>query len=266
MDNKRNSLNDWVNELQRTGAYAFTLEKALKELDLEAGTLQKALQRLHTHGRILRLRKKFYVIVPLEYQSAGTIPTDWFINDLMNYLNTSYYVGCLSAAALYGAAHQRLQEMQVVVPDHLRMIDTKAVRIRFLRFSGMSGAQIQLHRTHTGDYPVSTPEWTAIDLIRFQKQYGSMDAAAAVLTELGEVLDRDKLAEAARIESRNANLQRLGWMLDYLGFGALTGPLQDVLMSRDPSYIPLNASLKQRTGKQDKRWRIVINEKPDMEI
>jgi predicted transcriptional regulator of viral defense system len=260
------SLNDWVNGLQRVGSYTFTREKALYELAVEAGTLEKALQRLNTQGRILRLRKRFYVIVPLEYQSTGTIPAEWFIDELMKYIGKPYYVGCLSAAALYGAAHQRPQEMQVVVPDHVRMVDKEVVRIRFLRFAGMSGALTQLHRTHTGDYPVSTPEWTAIDLIRFQKHYGSMDAAASVLTELGEVLAAERLAVAAQCESRSAYLQRLGWMLDFLGFKTLTGPLQACLERRNPSYVPLNASLKQRSGIRDKRWRIVVNEQPERSL
>lgn len=265
MEKERQTLSSWVNELQRSGSYTFTLEKARQALDLEPGTLQKALQRSHVQGRILRLRKKFYTIVPLEYQSAGTIPADWFIDDLMKFIGVPYYVGCLSAAALFGAAHQRPQETQVVVPDHIRMIDTKVIRIRFLRYSGMTKALTQLHRTHTGDIPVSIPEWTAIDLIRFQKHYGSMDAAVVVLRELGEVLDTDKLAIAARNEPRNSYLQRLGWMLDFLGFRKHTGHLNEIVEGRDPSYIPLNASLRQRTGIRDKRWRIVVNELPELE-
>jgi predicted transcriptional regulator of viral defense system len=266
MQNKPKSLNDLVNRLQSNGSYSFTREQAHKELTLGEGSLEKALQRLCAQGRIRRLRKKFYVIVPLEYLTAGTIPPEWFISDLMKFLSKPYYVGCLSAAALYGASHQRPQEMQVVVPDQVRMIHTKEVRIRFFRFAGMSGALTQLHRTHTGDYPASTPEWTAVDLIRFQKYYGSMDAAAAVLAELGEVLDAGKLAEASERETQSAYLQRLGWMLDFLGFNALTRPLLDCLASRNPSYVPLNPSLKQRTGMRDKRWRIVINEQPEPDL
>ena len=258
------SLNKWIDELQRSGLLTFTREKALIELALDVESLSKSLYRLNKQGRILRLRNNFYVIVPLEYRSSGTIPSEWFISDLMEFIGVPYYVGCLSAAAVYGAAHQRPQELQVVVPTHIRMINLDAIRIRFLRYSGMIRAVTQLQRTQTGDYSISSPEWTAIDLVRFQKHYGSFDAAAVVLQELREVLEAEKLAEACRREPKNAPLQRVGWLLDHLGYEQLTGPLFAVLEKRAVSYIMLNASLKRRTGPRSKTWRIVVNEIPEI--
>lgn len=266
MKTDRKSLNDWVIELQKAGRYCFTRAEAAQKLGQRPVALDKALQRLCSAGRLFRPRKRFYVIVPVEYQPAGVIPSEWFIGSLMRFLDRPYYVGCLSAAALYGAAHQRPQELQVVVPDHVRPIETKALRIRFLQFSGMRRALTQPRRTHTGDYPVSTPEWTAMDLIRFQKHYGSLDAAATVLSELGEALNPDKLVKAAERESCNAHLQRLGWMLDFLGFNALTGPLHRLVARRKPSFASLNAALKKRSGSADMRWHIRVNEEPESEL
>ncbi len=266
MKNDSKSLNDWVDELQRTGRYTFTRESARQALGLAEGSLDKALQRLGTQGRVIRPRKRFYVVVPLEYSPTGTIPPEWFINDLMSFIGSPYYVGCLSAAAIYGAAHQRPQELQVVVPSHLRMVNLKAVRIRFLRFAGMAKALTQPRRTHTGDYPVSTPEWTAIDLIRLQKHYGSLDAVATIFAELGEALDENKLVLAAKRETSNAYLQRLGWMLEFVGFETLTKPLHEYVMSRDPSFTPLNAALKRRSGPRDGRWHVLVNEEPQSDL
>lgn len=260
------SLNEWVNELQRSGVYSFTRYKAQNELGIEYHSLSTALHRLNKQGRILRLRNNFYVIVPLEYQSTGTIPPEWYINDLMAFIGEPYYVGCLSAAAVYGASHQRSQELQVIVPTHIPMIDLASVRIRFLRHSGMNKAITRLQRTQTGDYFISTPEWTAIDLVRFQKYYGSLDAAAVVLSELGEALNVNNLTEACHREPQNALLQRLGWLLDYLGFKQLIIPILSVLEKREVSYIPLNSSLKKRTGTRSKTWRIIVNEKLEVEL
>ena len=206
------------------------------------------------------------MVIPLEYSSAGIVPSEWFINDLMSFIGRPYYVGCLSAAAVYGAAHQRPQELQVVVPSHLRMIDTELMRIRFLRFAGMSSALTKSRRTHTGDYRISTPEWTAIDLIRFQKNYGSLDTVATVFTELGESLDEKQLVQAAKRESCTAHLQRLGWMLEFVGFPSLTEGLHEYVVCREPSFAPLNSALPRRNGPRDKRWRILINEEPISEL
>lgn len=260
------SLDRWINKLQRVGRYSFGRDEALRQLELSEPSLKRSLQRASSQGRILALRRGFYVIVPLEYASVGTVPTEWFIDDLMKFLGKSYYVGCLSAAAWHGAAHQRPQETQVVVAEQVRNIETRAVRIRFLRLAGMKNALTETRRTQTGDVPISTPEWTAIDLIRFQKHYGSMDAAATVLAELAEVLKPDRLATAANNEHTSAYLQRLGWMLDFLGHEDLTASLHACVLSRSPSYTPLNPSLKKRSGNRDSRWHIIVNEKPEADL
>jgi hypothetical protein len=93
-----------------------------------------------------------------------------------------------------------------------------------------------------------------------------MDAAVTVLAELGENLDAKRLADAAKRESSNAYLQRLGWMLDFLGFTALTEDLHKLLDSRSPSLVPLNGSLGRRTGPVDNVWRVLINEMPEGDL
>jgi len=86
---------------------------------------RKAASRLAKKNRIVRIRSGFFVIVPLEYRAAGVLPAEWFIADLMNYLEQPYYVGVLSAAALYGAAHQQPQQFQVVTTAPQRGIQKK---------------------------------------------------------------------------------------------------------------------------------------------
>jgi len=260
------TLADWVDELQKTGRYAFTRNDVRHALGQSTGTLDQSLQRLSAQGRILLLRRNFYVLVPLEYHSLGTVPTEWFIDDLMRFLGRPYYIGCLSAAGWHGAAHQRPQETQVVVPESIRDVQTRAVRIRFLRNAGMKNALTEARRTQTGNVLISTPEWTAIDLIRFHKHYGSMDAVATVLTELAEALSPDRLAAAAGHEPTNAYLQRLGWMLDFLRHEQTTGPLHTCVLRRRPSFTPLNASLKNRNGHRDSRWRVIVNEEPEADL
>ena len=56
---------------------------------------EKVLHRLARRGRVLKVKDYFYVIVPLEYQSAGGPPAAWFIHDLMAAMRLPYYVGLL---------------------------------------------------------------------------------------------------------------------------------------------------------------------------
>ena len=67
-----------------------------------------------------------------------------------------YYVGLLSGAELHGAAHQRLRP--VVVGRN---------RIRFFLKKDLARTPVELVKTTSGRMRVSTPEATALDLVRF---------------------------------------------------------------------------------------------------
>jgi hypothetical protein len=126
------SLAELVDDLQAAGRYTFDRTEALASLGTSAVMLTKAVMRLATKGRLVVPKRGFYVIVPVEYRSAGALPPSWFIDDLMRHLGKGYYVGVLSAAGLYGAAHQQPQEFQVVTELAARPVVAGRARIRFL--------------------------------------------------------------------------------------------------------------------------------------
>jgi predicted transcriptional regulator of viral defense system len=85
----------------------------------------------------------------------------------MRSLGTPYYIGLQSAAALYGAAHQQVQQLQIVTPRQERHIDRPGLSIRFFRKQNFDATPLRSHKGHSGMLPVSTPEATAIDLVRY---------------------------------------------------------------------------------------------------
>jgi len=89
---------------------------------------------------------------------------DWFIDDLMNFLEQPYYVGVLTAAALHGASHQQPQEYQVVVAKPDRAIRTAKLNIRFFLKKSMAQAPVERVKAYTGFLAVSTPAVTALDV------------------------------------------------------------------------------------------------------
>jgi hypothetical protein len=104
------SASEYVDHIQSRARYTFTRSELEVELKLGRAALTKALQRLHRAGRIQMIRRGFFVIVPLEYAAGGLVPPDWFIDDLMRFLEQPYYVGVLTAATLHGAGHQQPQD------------------------------------------------------------------------------------------------------------------------------------------------------------
>jgi predicted transcriptional regulator of viral defense system len=260
-------VSDLLDDFQRRGLYGFERSKLELSLPSSSAAVGKALARLAAKGRVKRLRKSFYVILPVEYAAQGMIPVDWFIDDFMRSLGLPYYLGLQSAAALYGAAHQQVQQVQVVIPRQERPLERPGLSIRFFRKHDFAATPLRQHKGHAGMLPVSSPEATAFDLVRYARHIGGLDSVATVLVELAESMDPQKLAETATCESEVAQVQRLGWLLDHLRQNALADAIHETLpaakllprASLDPA-----AARSGHSGRN--RWRVLENAEPETDL
>jgi predicted transcriptional regulator of viral defense system len=256
----------WVKAYQERGRYVFTRKEAVAALPLNAAALTKALQRLGGSGRIQPVRRGFYAIVPLEYRKTGGIPADWFIDDLMHFLNLPYYAGVLTAAALHGSSHHQPQAFQVVVPSYVPAISTGKGKIEFFKLLGTEAVPAQNLKTYTGYLRVSTPAWTALDLLRFNRRIGGLDAVFTVLSELAEKMTAKGILEACKLYRDRSLSQRLGWLLDRLERADLTAPLAKWLQKEGLSKVRLDPSSPYRGGSMDRKWHVLVNAEPESEI
>ena len=249
----------WIDSRQSQGLYFFTREGALKSSRRSEAAFKQAAARLARKKRIARIHRGFFIIIPLEYAVTGVLPAEWFIADLMNYIGKPYYVGLLSAAALHGAAHQQPQQFHVVTTGPLREMRLNGLAITFFSRSRLTDVPLSQVKVQTGHIPVSTPEATALDLIRYARRIGSLDRALTVLQELAEVMDTEKLEEAAKSDGKIAYAQRLGYLLEKAGFSDLTENLAKWVHEKNALPAKLEPSMPIRGCKKDERWKILIN-------
>lgn len=253
-------LEDWVDRLQSGGRYFFLRAEAVRDSRLSPESAKKALQRLSRRGRLLKLKECCFAIVPLEYISAGGPPASWFIHDLMAAMNVPYYVGLLSAAALHGASHQQPQEFQVIAARSIRAITAGRTRIRFFASNYTASAGIQSIKTPTGMMRVSTPETTAVDLVRFARSAGHLDHVATVIAELSSLIQPKKLLAAVRVVNDLPNAQRLGYVLDSVGARELSETLRAWTERQRPRTIPLRSGRDSTHAREDLRWHVRVDE------
>lgn len=261
-------VSELLDDFQRRGRYGFErreLEAALPESSPVA--IGKALQRMARKGRVRRLRGGFYALVPVEFTTRGLPPYDWYLGDLMRSLKLPYYVGLLSAAALHGAAHQQVQQLQLVVPRQERRLEAPGLSIRFFLKANFASTPLAQRKGHSGMLPISTPEATALDLIRHGRQLGGGDVVTTVLTELAETMTAAGLAAAAAEEPNTTQLQRLGWLLDRIGQTALADALHVGLAGQQPLVrAPLDPAVPRIGKASTNRWRIIENSKPEADL
>jgi predicted transcriptional regulator of viral defense system len=256
---RRASLESWIDALQARGRYTFLREEAMRDSGLSATAVRKALQRAVKSGRLVRPKEYFFVIVPLEYRSAGGPPPSWFVADLMAAMRLPYYVALLSAAAIHGAAPQPPQEFQVMTDRTVRSIGVGRSHIRFFASRYLQRAATLQVKTPTGSMRVSSPETTVVDLVRFAKAAGHLDYVAAVVGELAPRLNARRLVAALKVVCDVPNAQRLGYILDVLRNRGLSKAVHDWVKSRIKRPQPLRPGLPITGAGEDRRWRLWIN-------
>ena len=262
-----NNISDWILYRSKRGRLTFSRQELVADFSyLSEQTIKNNLNLLIKKGGIYPVFKGFYSVIPIDYALMGIVPPEFYIDDLMKYLNRPYYVSLLNAAAFYGAAHQKPQVFSVITSlPTLRDTTKKNTRIAFISTrKEIPQKWLKTIRGENGDFYVSKPELTAVDLITFQKEIGGLNRACTVLYELMEVAKFGKLDKTFFDYVPTSTIQRLGYLLE----SELEQEEQaSILFSKAQTHgckfqkIPLKYSKSTADCETNEKWKIIINEK-----
>lgn len=255
---KRGQLEQFIYKIRASGRYCFSWDEIRQGMTDSDDALRQALFRLKQKNLIAQVRKNFYVIVSPEYSAHGQLPPHLFIDDMMKWMERPYYVGLLSAAALYGAAHQQPMHYYVITrPPALRSIKNGGLSIDFFVKNQWSSRDVEEHKTDAGYMTVSIPEITALDLLT----YGNFGISRVynILEELSEKMKKSTLTRVAKDYHPVSSVQRLGYLLDKeLGKKDFGIALQRGIKDRKKHYLALQKN-SHREGAKDHDWKIFKN-------
>lgn len=258
------NIDEWVDNLLTKGKNAFSLEQIRGAFPNHSeAALKRSLSRLSSKGKIVSVHKGYYVIVSYEYAAKGIVPPLLYIDGLMTFLNKPYYVSLLSAAALYGAAHQAPQVFMVNTTfPALRPSAKKNIKIKFIPVKKIPHQLLEQKKTERSYVKVSSPELTAIDLINHAKHVGGLSRAATVINELAEDIRLDKINEELAQYAETATLQRLGYIADkILNLHELADAVENLCSKMNLKFFRVSLMTK---GKRygfacNERWKIIEN-------
>jgi len=260
---QHNYLLNWIEKQQSLGKYTFSLKKLKHDFpNISDQGINLALSRLSRKGRILSIYKGFYIIIPPEYSSRGVLPPVLFIHQLMQYIDKPYYIGLLSAAALYGAAHQQPQEFFVVTSSKQASTKKKGLKINFIKKKNIPDNLIEKRKTEAGYVNLSNPLLTAADLIYYNNRIGGLNRATTVIDELVEVMKPKNINQELIQNVPMATLQRLGFILeDILRQHDLSEKLYNQLQKRkNKLYMqPLKSGMATNGFSKNRKWKIIVN-------
>ena len=266
-DSSYNYLEDYLTEVRSQGRYAFTWEEAKEEFNISDKALNQSLYRQKSKGKIAQIRKGVYAIITPEYTKQGMLPMYLFIDDLMRSLHKRYYIGLLSAAALYGAAHQQPMESFIITEKPaLRDIKKNRLKINFYVKKEWSDKDIIKKKTDAGYINVSSPALTALDMLYYIESL-NINSTVTILHELSNEISPSDLMQAAKSYPQTTAIQRLGYLLDKeIKNEKLSNAIIKTLNERRIFTVQLLPQKSITKAPADPIWKVIPNVKIESDL
>ena len=256
------SLNDWVKEQEQRGITTFSFQQIRCVFaERSEKTLRTDINRLISSKRIQNVYKGFYVIIPTQYRLKGVVPPTYYINELMEYLGKPYYVGLLSAAAIYGASHQRAMVTQIVTIGPRSRTSNKNSLLDWNYRQQIPSELIENRNAEMGRINYSSAELTSVDIVQFASNIGGYQRAATVLAELVDVIDMSKMEGMLPYTTTTA-MQRFGYLLEFVLFEQdKADQLYEMLKKRNGYFnaVMMSSEHPASNDKKSNRWRVNMN-------
>lgn len=260
---RASSLADWALSHGRSD---FTTEELAEVLDVPADQVRRRLHAPTQRGEWASPARGLWLPVPLEYRTWGAPEGIEIIDRLASHLGVDYYVGWLSAASVYGAAHQAPQVFQVAVSRHVRDRHVGRTRFRFQTRSDVTAVPTRPRQTRSGAARVSTPAATALDVATDSLLAAGIDNAATVIVELDE-MEGLTVADLISIADRwpRASVRRVGWILETFGERDDLEELRRFAVSGPASASRLDP-VRDLVGPLDQSWNIRVNREVEPDL
>lgn len=264
----RLSVSEYIFQLQSYEEYAFSWTELLNNCNKTETSLKRELSRLVDKKVIVNLRKEFYLIIPPRYSKQGQIPIQLYINKLFKTLNRKYYLGFYSAAKFHGASHQQAQK-EYIMTENPKLGEIKKIEthLKFFTSTKWPKENIQKKKSDAGEFNISSPALTAVDLIRYQNKLGGLNRMLAILEELFEAITTDDLSELLKWYSHKSTMQRFGFLLEELSADKeLIKLISNKLYSTKYYPVLLTPKSKQKAGSVDNGWKVDVNIKLESDL
>lgn len=238
------------------GRLTVTAEEAAELLGIQRSRVRIYLGR--RKAEFVSVARGLWVAIPPEYSTWGAPDAMEFIDEMMNYLGTDYYVGWLSAAALHGSSHQSPMSFQVATAKEVGDRAVGRNRMQFMLRSTVGKIPIVTVQRRYGEARVSSPEATALSVAADPLLAGGIGNVATVIHGLAENgLDAEAIVAAARFYP-GAAARRVGWIIETFAEEDMS-PLMPFVdeVSSMPSKADPHGPWE---GEIDQRWKLKIND------
>lgn len=245
--------------LERGGRTPFTLDEAKKILNCSDEVLRKTLHRLTLKGRVQRIKRGYYILVPARagYQTSWTEHVFFFIDGILD----EYYVGYWTALNYWQMTEQIPRTIFVATRKRRRDFTyNNTVPIHFITISPHKFFGWTVEKMGDAEFRISDREKTIVDSLD-QPQYagGISEVAKGLRTNL----NWEKMTTYPDRLRNSSVHKRLGYLLEILQLGTSEKVLEQLRLSIGSGYSWLDPTAPKKVLKTDSKWRLKVNVQPE---
>ncbi len=249
-------------ELNRLGI--FSLAQAEQILDCPRKRLNPFLFRLVKKGRLLRIKRGLFCLLPRGVHAAGNgYPYNWYLIAKALAGNRPYFISHYSAMRLHGMTGEAIQTIFVSTAGQLLPPRNLKIPIRFValpgnRFWGTEEKWV----THEEKVRVSGLARTAVDALDRLDLCGGIGEVSRGLGLIQSQIEASEFIDAAKRLGSRAAAKRLGFLMEILNLGAAEEreKLRRFALSSQ-SYVLFDSTLPPG-GPRLPSWRLILNRDP----
>lgn len=257
---KRGFVEQFLEQSQARGEFVVSAEQLARAGQMTNLAVRRQLEHLSRRIQHLPGRPSAYLIVPPEHLARGTPPVAAWLDAYFRLRGQPYYVGLLSAAALYGSSSQALQVTQVLTTKAMRPMKLGRLHVEFYVKKHLRQTPLSALAGMPAPLAVSSPEATVLDLIAFSDRIGGIRRVTEVIADMKGVIGLVGLRTALSAETQTSIKQRLGYVLSVLGLDRMSEEVRRSLPKR-LAVAPLQtkAPIAHRANDASQPWMVLDN-------
>ena len=268
--NQKTNLKSWISLREKTGCPCFSSREAAEAYpSRSSNAIDAALSHFCSTGLIQRVHRGFFCVVPARYALRGRIPVEYYIGPLMEHLGKPYYVAALSAAAHWGAAHQKVVSTQIMTAlPHSSTSLHRNPDICWLYRKRVPESFLVRENGENGPVSYSNPELTALDLVARARHAGGLSFVVSVLASLKESTDFTGAATGVFRTAHIPDIQRLGYIFEVVLQDSAQASVIGAELRRMGGvlrHVPLLPGVDSPVSATENRWKIRLNADLDWE-
>ena len=240
--------------LEERGVSVFSAGEAAALLNRSGPSLRKTLFRLCRKGRLTRLKRGVYLLVPAKAGLSG----GWMEHSLIigAHLASPYYIGFWNALNFHALTEQVPVTVSVVTKKRLKSRTVLSTGYNFITVPRKQFFGFEKKEVAGSTILVSDPEKTIVDCLGRPGECGGLPEVAKALRS--GALDFERLVSYAERVGNGVVFKRLGYLLELFNEDLPESLWKRIRKGVRNGYTPLEPLLPAK-GRHSSRWQLVIN-------